>query len=45
MVETDREVDLRRIAAEEQKVREAAEASAVAEQQRRQAQGRIERNR
>lgn len=45
MVETDREADLRRIAAEEQRVREAAEAKVRAEQERRQAQGRNERNR
>lgn len=45
MVEVDREADLARVAAEEQRVREAQADRERAEAERRQAQGRIEKNR
>jgi hypothetical protein len=45
MVEPDREADLARVAAEELKVREVQAAKEQVEQERRQAQGRIERER
>lgn len=45
MVEPDRQADLNRIAAEEQRIREAQQAQEQAERERLQAQGRLEKPR